>query len=105
MTWDGHLRALPGNWRNLRAAILLRDGYQCQINGHGCWGQATEVDHIQPDSNHDPANLRAVCHYCHGKKSSREGHATRRRSDDDHDGFAASAATSLHVVARTRAGP
>jgi 5-methylcytosine-specific restriction endonuclease McrA len=53
----------PG-WPVLRASILARDGWTCQL----CGGRATDVDHIVPRSaggTDDPANLRSLCGPCH----------------------------------------
>lgn len=59
-------------WRNFRAAILLRDGYKCQIRGRGCTITAPlrggHVDHITPlgmgGDKYDPMNVRAACAWC-----------------------------------------
>ena len=56
-------------WRAVRAAILERDGYRCQIQGGPtCTQIATQVDHIIPirlgGAWLDPANLRASCAKC-----------------------------------------
>lgn len=77
MAWEGSDRAqrLPKDWPRIRRRILIRDRRTCQINGPGCLGRATEVDHIDPGDNHDPANLQAVCTTCHAHKSAREGGA------------------------------
>ena len=62
-------------WRQLRAAVLRRDGWTCQLCGDplhprcsrsGC-GQCAHVDHRLPVAaggvDH-PANLRAACQRC-----------------------------------------
>ena len=71
MPWSSSDRAarLPGNWASLRLDILKRDGYLCRIMGPGCTQLATEVDHITPGDDHRPANLRALCHWCHSRKT------------------------------------
>lgn len=55
-------------WPLVRAEVLDRDGYRCQIKGPKCKGTATCVDHIIPwAEGHDPydkANLRAACQPC-----------------------------------------
>lgn len=57
-----------GPWRKVRAQILQRDNYRCQIKGYGCLHEATEVDHILPVSMggewFDDSNLRASCRPC-----------------------------------------
>ena len=59
----------------VRPAILARDGYRCRIQGQGCTGEATEVDHIVAPKNggavYDPTNLRAACKWCNSSKSDR----------------------------------
>jgi 5-methylcytosine-specific restriction endonuclease McrA len=53
--------------------VLERDGYQCQLRYTDiCVVRATQVDHIvQPEAGggSDPANLRAVCIRCHGRRT------------------------------------
>jgi 5-methylcytosine-specific restriction protein A len=55
------------SWRKLRAQILARDRYRCQL----CGGLATHVDHIRPwsagGSSH-PANLQSLCERCNKSK-------------------------------------
>lgn len=55
-------------WRKMRAHILDRDRYQCQMPtlvGLPCLAPASTVDHITPLAEGgaflDPANLRAAC--------------------------------------------
>lgn len=55
-------------WRQVRALVLARDGYQCQIKGPRCTGVADTVDHIvalkDGGAMYDPAGLRAACLRC-----------------------------------------
>jgi 5-methylcytosine-specific restriction endonuclease McrA len=55
-------------WRRIRADVLARDGYRCQLNLPRCTGLATTVDHIIARHHGgpllDPANLRAACRPC-----------------------------------------
>jgi hypothetical protein len=80
--WQTSNRAarLPANWRTeIQPAILERDAYRCRIRWDaGCEGVASQVDHIRAGDDHRPGNLQAACGWCHGKKSSEEGHAARR---------------------------
>lgn len=81
MPWDnspGRHRDLPANWPSIRRAILDRDGHACQLRGPRCTGNATEVDHIGSNLNHDPANLRAACQPCHAQRSATQGHDAMR---------------------------
>lgn len=54
-------------WRRRRALVLQRDGYRCQVQGQGCTGQATHVDHVVPRGQGGTDaldNLRAACAHC-----------------------------------------
>ncbi|MCV7316321.1 HNH endonuclease [Mycolicibacillus parakoreensis] len=78
----------------MRAEVLTRDGYRCQIGDQGCLGVASVADHTTPiarlgiarrDAN-DPALLQAACSECHDRKTKREAadglraHHARRRA-------------------------
>ncbi|MEU1254767.1 HNH endonuclease [Streptomyces chartreusis] len=78
MAWQGSTRRsrLPKNWPLLRRKVLRRDNHVCQnrfSEGQLCGREATEVDHIEPGDNHSMANLRALCTWCHARKSGSEG--------------------------------
>lgn len=81
MPWSSSDRRtrLPKNWPSLRANILRRDNYRCQISLDGCSGIATEVDHIARGDNHSPENLRAACSRCHKQKTQAEALEARRK--------------------------
>jgi 5-methylcytosine-specific restriction endonuclease McrA len=70
-------------WRRIRLAVLDRDGWRCQIAGPECSSVATCVDHIVPRSEGgamwDPANLRAACRRCNGRRSALALNERRRR--------------------------
>lgn len=55
-------------WRRVRARVLDRDGWACQIKAPGCTIVATTVDHVTARSDggavFDPGNLRAACADC-----------------------------------------
>ena len=62
-------RGSTRQWRQVRAQVLLRDGYRCQL----CGRPAGHVDHIvvKRDGGSDhPGNLRATCAACNlGRKA------------------------------------
>jgi 5-methylcytosine-specific restriction endonuclease McrA len=58
-----HTRA----WRRIRAVVLYRDRYLCQLEYPGCLGVATHCDHVLPlrfGGDNSLANLRAACQSC-----------------------------------------
>ena len=58
----------------VRAAVLRRDNWECQIRGEGCIGTANTVDHIHPKAwggRATPDNLRAACWPCNQRKGTR----------------------------------
>lgn len=65
-----------GPWRKIRAQVLERDNYLCQIRGPKCTGVATAVDHIIPVASggpwFDPAGLRACCVNCNNGRIQRQ---------------------------------
>nr|WP_079083629.1 HNH endonuclease [Streptomyces antibioticus] len=78
MAWQGSTRRsrLPSNWPAIRRRVLRRDGYICQARfseGQLCGAPATDVDHIEAGDDHSMANLRALCGWCHARKSASEG--------------------------------
>jgi hypothetical protein len=57
-----------------RLKVLRRDNWECQIQGLGCLGTATTVDHIHPKAwggTEDESNLRAACRSCNQGKGAR----------------------------------
>ena len=81
MVWSSSDRRsrLPKNWPAVRARVLKRDKYRCQMNLEGCAGVATDVDHITRGDDHSLGNLRAVCSGCHKKKTQAEALMARRK--------------------------
>jgi 5-methylcytosine-specific restriction endonuclease McrA len=69
------MTAYDHNWQTVRRTILERDRHTCQINGPGCRGKATQVDHIAPLSEGgarlDATNLRAACSTCNAGRQNR----------------------------------
>lgn len=79
--WQGSTRrvTLPKNWQAIRAKVLKRDGYLCQIRDPdaGCLLRATEVDHVGSRDDHRLSQLRAACSPCHQRRSAQQGQAAR----------------------------
>lgn len=77
-------RGYGGEWRRLRARVLVRDRHLCQCEN--CLGKrlsASEVDHIVPKhlgGTDDFANLCAINSDCHKEKTQRESLASRLRT-------------------------
>jgi 5-methylcytosine-specific restriction endonuclease McrA len=59
----------------VRAVVLERDRWVCQIRDKGCTQGATCVDHITPaiegGAFYDPANCRASCWSCNSVRGAR----------------------------------
>jgi 5-methylcytosine-specific restriction endonuclease McrA len=53
-------------WRRIRAAVLARDGYRCQLKLEGCTTKAEHAHHTigREVSGDDPAFLVASCPSC-----------------------------------------
>jgi 5-methylcytosine-specific restriction protein A len=71
----------PG-WKQLRAKVMQRDEWTCQLRGPHCAVIATDVDHVvnvASGGSHDMSNLVAACTPCHRDKSQREAQAGRNR--------------------------
>lgn len=56
-------------WRKLRAYVLARDSYRCQIKLPGCTSAATHVHHTlgRAVTGDDPRYLQAACAHCNIK--------------------------------------
>lgn len=69
----------------MRAAILRRDGYRCQMcKRYGRMRQATTVHHIKhldeyPELAMDPDNLVSVCAACHAELHPEKGTKSNER--------------------------
>lgn len=78
-------RWISSRWVPVRAAVLERDRFLCQIRGPGCTGVADEVDHIVPRSEggalYDPDNLRASCGTCNRVRNNRAGLLAKALND------------------------
>lgn len=84
---------MPGGWvgrrqdrsstrsKALRLATLRRDGWRCQWGQRGalCGAYADQADHINRHGPDELSNMRALCAYHHGIKTSTEGNAERWR--------------------------
>lgn len=68
-------------WAIVRAYVLERDLYQCQIRGPLCTRSATEADHIRElaagGAPYDPGNLRAACKPCNSQRGAEFGNRRR----------------------------
>lgn len=52
-------------WRKVRAAVLARDAWRCQLQLVGCTEQAVQVHHLLGKVHGDnPAHLVAACAHC-----------------------------------------
>lgn len=66
-------------WRKIRARVLARDGYQCQIRKAGvCTSRATHVHHTQGRAvtGDDERYLVAACEPCNLSVGEPAAHAT-----------------------------
>ena len=63
-------------WRAIRAYVLQRDGYRCQIASEICTIYADTVDHVvelKKGGSNSLDNLRACCRACHGRRHPEKG--------------------------------
>jgi 5-methylcytosine-specific restriction endonuclease McrA len=61
-------------WKNLRAQVLERDHYLCQLQLPGCEGAATHCHHVEAKAwgGEDAlSNLEAACAHCNLSKAQR----------------------------------
>lgn len=75
--------AYDRRWRTVRAGVLSRDGYRCQMRlDDRCTVIADTVDHIDRlmdgGAKLDPANLRAACKHCNSRDGAEAGNARRQ---------------------------
>lgn len=71
-SWSGNRRSFP---TAVRKQIMVRDNWQCQIQGPNCLGNATEADHRinhASGGSDDASNGQAVCKPCHDAKTQGE---------------------------------
>lgn len=83
--WQGKAfdkrRADTDAHRRMKARILGRAGYQCQIRRMDrCTQIATQVDRVDNARDYSDDNCRAACTPCHQWHTSMEGHAARGHS-------------------------
>jgi 5-methylcytosine-specific restriction endonuclease McrA len=80
-TWAQRNGIAANAWREVRARVLSRARYLCEIRDPGCEGHAVEVDHVVPPrfggAKYDMANLRAACRACNGRRGARLGNRVR----------------------------
>src|SRR5262245_25658833 len=81
VSWSKRNGIAAAPWREVRARVLSRARYLCEIRGPGCTGRAVEVDHVVPVSQggarYDAANLRAACKRCNAALGARLGARVR----------------------------
>lgn len=68
-------------WRRVRAVVLLRDSYRCQLRiPNVCTTEATQVHHLlgRDISGDDPRYLVAACRPCN-LKAGQPGHQQPKR--------------------------
>lgn len=55
-------------WRRIRAAVLQRDGYRCQVKLRGCTTRATTAHHTlgRAVTGDNPVYIVAACAWCNG---------------------------------------
>ena len=99
MAWSGHRTASSAitksaRWKRVRAVVLERDGYACQLRGPRCTGVATQVDHARAIAHggdpFDPAGCVSVCQPCHSTKTAQDaaaGRVSERRPAERHPGM------------------
>jgi 5-methylcytosine-specific restriction protein A len=84
----GPKRTISKRWKQIRVAVLKRDGYICQLKYLDvCIGRATICDHIVPDSEGGApsmANGQAACVPCHRVKTAAEAARGRARTRGNH---------------------
>lgn len=82
--WEGSNRRneLPADWPKIRAQVKKRAHGRCEEilygSGRQCPRFGTDADHIADPEDHGLANLRWLCPYHHGSKSSWQGNQERR---------------------------
>ena len=70
-------RGYGGRWQTLRKRFILQHPYCQECLKQGKLKEATDVDHIVPHRGcakllFDEANLQALCHECHSRKTAKE---------------------------------
>jgi 5-methylcytosine-specific restriction protein A len=67
-----HLNTGSKAWRDLRARVLLEEGYLCRV----CRKFGDNLDHIDGKASawedYRRENLQCLCHACHSAKTRRE---------------------------------
>lgn len=86
-------------WRDVRAMVLARDGYRCQMRLDGCQGAAPlrgghanhKISPIDGGAFFDPRNLEAACAHCNSLDANRKKrHRNRPTPPPSRQWFAAS---------------
>lgn len=79
---DRHARGYGKQWDRIRAVVLKRDLYLCQVcANYGRVKPAKQVDHIVPKAQGGTDgfdNLQAICIQCHRVKTAEESNKPER---------------------------
>lgn len=76
---------LPANWRQLRAAVLLRDGEQCTAirrDGARCSSRATDCHHTGDRDVHTMDSLTSLCRWHHDRITAKQAFAGKTFLDE-----------------------
>ena len=63
-------------WRRIRAYVLARDGYRCQLKLDGCTTTATQAHHTiaRETAGDNPTHIVATCRNCNLKVGDPRAH-------------------------------
>lgn len=65
--WGGWANGSTSSWRRIRLAVLIRDGFRCQLPVDAAGNYDRDADDVAaavltvPANPNDPTNLRAAC--------------------------------------------
>jgi len=76
---------LPPDWAAIVKRIKARDPYCVMCLAIGRKTITTDIDHINGNDDHSDANLRGLCAWHHGRKTSKQANAARGRVRQSRD--------------------